>query len=207
MTAILALAQEPAPRSVSVKGSVGKQTQGATFGEKVNQGLHAAGSALAQGASLVAGNPIGGIIVKGGKNPGGLMMTTTTNSQGEFEFTATEDGNYLFTATAPEQTGSSPSDSATQQNGAKKGNPLYESGGLAGTNPMFRSAAFVASPGQPIGGIVVKGGKNPGGSMLTITTNSDGTFSLNGIQAGNYRFVITAPTAPPAKGISEKGIK
>ncbi len=32
--------------------TVPKQTQGATFGEKVNAGLHAAGSAIQQGASL-----------------------------------------------------------------------------------------------------------------------------------------------------------
>jgi hypothetical protein len=188
-------------------GIVGKQTQGATFGEKVNQGLHATGSAIQQGAAIVAGNPIGGIIVKGGKTPGGSMMTTITNSKGEFEFTATEDGNYLFTVMAPEQTGSQHGDSTTQQNNTKKGNPLYEAGGLSGTNPMFRTEAFVASPGQPIGGIVVKGGKNPGGSTLTITTNGDGTFQLIGIKAGDYRFVITTPTQSPAKGISEKGIK
>jgi len=191
--------------SSSARQNVGKQTQGSTFGEKVNQGLHAAGSAIGQGASIVAGSPIGGITVKGGKNPGGSMMTTTTNGEGEFEFTATEDGNYLFTVTAPEHTGASQGDSSTRPNDAKKGNPLYEAGGQSGSNPMFRSGAFVASPGQPIGGIVVKGGKNPGGSTLTITTNSDGTFQLNGIKAGNYRFVMTAPT--PAKGISEKGIK
>jgi hypothetical protein len=33
--------------------TVPKQTRGATFGEKVNAGLHAAGSALSQGASLL----------------------------------------------------------------------------------------------------------------------------------------------------------
>lgn len=185
----------------------GKQTQGAAFGEKVSQGLHAAGSAVQQGAAIVAGSPIGGITVKGGKNPGGSMMTATTNSKGEFEFAATEDGNYLFTVTAPEQTSSSQGDSTTRQNDTKKENPLYEAGGQSSSNPMNRTEAFVASPGSPIGGIVVKGGKNPGGSTLTITTNNDGTFQLNGIKAGNYRFVITAPAQPPAKSISEKGIK
>jgi hypothetical protein len=55
---------------LSTNMTVARQTQGATFGEKVNQGLHAAGSAVASGAVKVAspGNPIGGIIVKGGKN-------------------------------------------------------------------------------------------------------------------------------------------
>lgn len=39
-------------RLAVLSGPVGKQTQGATFGEKVNAGLHAAGSAVSQGASL-----------------------------------------------------------------------------------------------------------------------------------------------------------
>lgn len=40
------------PSRLSMNVTVPKQTQGATFGEKVNAGLHAAGSALAQGAVL-----------------------------------------------------------------------------------------------------------------------------------------------------------
>jgi hypothetical protein len=40
------------PNRISMNVTVPKQTQGATFGEKVNAGLHAAGSALSQGASL-----------------------------------------------------------------------------------------------------------------------------------------------------------
>ncbi|MFO1514981.1 MAG: hypothetical protein U1F83_19090 [Verrucomicrobiota bacterium] len=39
------------PNRISMNVTVPKQTQGATFGEKVNAGLHAAGSALAQGRS------------------------------------------------------------------------------------------------------------------------------------------------------------
>jgi hypothetical protein len=40
------------PNRISMNVTVPKQTQGATFGEKVNAGLQAAGSALASGASL-----------------------------------------------------------------------------------------------------------------------------------------------------------
>lgn len=40
------------PSRISMNVTVPKQTQGATFGEKVNAGLHAAGSAVAQGAAL-----------------------------------------------------------------------------------------------------------------------------------------------------------
>ncbi|MEQ1693558.1 MAG: carboxypeptidase-like regulatory domain-containing protein [Gemmatimonas sp.] len=41
-----------APGRYRMALSTPKQTQGATFGEKVNQGLHAAGSAVAQGAKV-----------------------------------------------------------------------------------------------------------------------------------------------------------
>lgn len=38
------------------------------------------------------------------------------------------------------------------------------------------------SPGNPIGGIIVKGGKNPGGSMFAQTvTAADGTYTLSGL--------------------------
>lgn len=40
------------PNRISMNVTVPKQTQGATFGEKVNAGLHAAGSVVSQGASL-----------------------------------------------------------------------------------------------------------------------------------------------------------
>jgi hypothetical protein len=45
-------------------------------------------------AAMRPGTPIGGIIVKGGKNPGGALRTTQTNEAGEFEFTDLEAGNY-----------------------------------------------------------------------------------------------------------------
>ncbi|MEO5563393.1 MAG: hypothetical protein ABIR18_08160, partial [Chitinophagaceae bacterium] len=47
------------------------------------------------GAANRPGTPIGGIIVKGGKNPGGSFFTTQTNEDGEFEFSNLEPGNYI----------------------------------------------------------------------------------------------------------------
>lgn len=41
------------PNRISMNVTVAKQTQGATFGDKVNAGLHAAGGALASGASMI----------------------------------------------------------------------------------------------------------------------------------------------------------
>ena len=43
------------PSRISINVTVPKQTQGATFGEKVNQGLHAAGGAVAQGVRPTSG--------------------------------------------------------------------------------------------------------------------------------------------------------
>jgi hypothetical protein len=58
------------------------------------------GGALPGGAVISAamrpGGPIGGIIVKGGKNPGGALRTVQTNENGEFEFQALDAGDYLF---------------------------------------------------------------------------------------------------------------
>ena len=50
------------------------------------------------------------------------------------------------------------------------------------------SIAAVAAPGTPIGGIVVKGGKNPGGQMLVLaTTDSKGRFDIALPEEGEYR--------------------
>ena len=59
------------------------------------------------------------------------------------------------------------------------------------------SIAAVAAPGTPIGGIVVKGGRNPGGQMLVLaTTDSKGRFDIAFSEEGEYRieFGIGAKT-------------
>jgi hypothetical protein len=49
------------------------------------------------------------------------------------------------------------------------------------------------APGGPIGGIVVKGGKNPGGQMLVQTiTNASGQYTLSGLplNTGNESYFV-----------------
>lgn len=60
------------------------------------------------------------------------------------------------------------------------------SGSLSGTITQTvgfgQKSSNVLIPGQPIGGIIVKGGKNPGGNMFVQTTTAaDGTYTLSGL--------------------------
>jgi len=65
--------------------TVPKQTQGATFGEKVNAGLHAAGSALAQGAGKTrhdtVKNSVGNIRARESGMPNRISMNVTIPKQ------------------------------------------------------------------------------------------------------------------------------
>ncbi|ARS42545.1 hypothetical protein CA265_23940 [Sphingobacteriaceae bacterium GW460-11-11-14-LB5] len=109
--------------------------------------------------SFVAGQPIGGIVVKGGKNPGDHTITLVTNQNGEIEFNNASAGNYKFIISVP------------------------------ATNPKSRVA------GSPIGGIIVKGGKNPGGSLITLITNENGEIELNNLAVGTYKFTALGASA------------
>jgi Ni/Co efflux regulator RcnB len=120
------------PNRISMNVTVAKQTQGATFGEKVNAGLHSAGSAVASGASLASapGNPIGGIIVKGAIT--GIVVAPPQ---------AVADEHRTYTGGRKnEEINSTPAAKGINEAGIKK------------------NSAEAVSPGQPIGGIVVKGG-------------------------------------------------
>ncbi len=69
-----------------------------------NKSASLLGGALPGGAVISAamkpGNPIGGLTIKGGKNPGGDSARMRTSSLGEFEFTNLDPGNYTFTVEA-----------------------------------------------------------------------------------------------------------
>ncbi|RZK57809.1 MAG: carboxypeptidase regulatory-like domain-containing protein [Pedobacter sp.] len=114
--------------------------------------------------SFTAGQPIGGIIVKGGRNPGG-NLNAVTSENGEVLFNNPSTGNYKFIISLPTN------------------------------NPNARQA------GGPIGGIVVKGGKNPGGQMFTVNSNANGEVILNNLEAGNYKFTVIGPS-PQDKSVT-----
>jgi hypothetical protein len=70
-------------------------------GDKPTQEQRTVGGSLPGGAVISSamrpGNPIGGLTIKGGKNPGGNLRTAQTNENGEFEFPDLEAGDYTFT--------------------------------------------------------------------------------------------------------------
>ncbi|MFC1225675.1 prealbumin-like fold domain-containing protein [Pedobacter sp. BG31] len=102
--------------------------------------------------SFVAGQPIGGIVVKAVNIPAGEATNLVTKQNGEIEFNNAITGNYKFIIMVPSN------------------------------NPRSRVA------GSPIGGIIVKGGKNPGGNLITLITDENGEIELNNLPAGTYKF-------------------
>lgn len=53
---------------------------------------------------------------------------------------------------------------------------------------LYACSAVLAAPGGPIGGIIVKGGKNPGGQMRALaTTDASGAFTIRFAEGGDYR--------------------
>ncbi|RZK67221.1 MAG: hypothetical protein EOO92_24445 [Pedobacter sp.] len=152
----------------SNKVSTLNQTQGANFGEKINEG-----------ATAVKGGPIGGIVVKGGRIGSVNGISVVTNAAGEFSFTVSEAGDYSLSLQSGE-------------------NPLFQESGQSGVNVLHRAA-----PGNPIGGIIVKGGKNPGGNFLTLKTNDQGILELRGLTPGSYTFNIEQKFTKTTSGLKD----
>ena len=134
------------------------------------------------------GTPIGGIIVKGGKNPGGQMLTMTTDENGEFSLDVTEPGNYVFRISNPPT-----NEKGIQEAGIKRTEAvmLRVIGGGKGVVAGAGGNARVIPGGK---GIVV----GTGGNARTLQKDEDilienGEFSLDIPGAGSYKIIITAP--------------
>lgn len=207
-------------KSMQGNGTTARQTQGKTFGEKVAGGLQAAGNSIVNQSEKVKmkdmtiskkvdlavdpngksisekglkrnaeamakpGQPIKGVIVKGGKNPGG-SMNLISNNNGEILLDNLEIGSYTFQISVPEE---------------PQGKSINEKGVKSNVKSM-------AKPGQPIGGIVVKGGKNPGGNYLNLSVDGNGKFDFEVSEKGNYKLVVGKAMPQVGKSINEKGVK
>ena len=139
-----------------MKTTPARQTPGTSFGARVNA------------AQLPSeGQPIGGIVVRGGLRGSAAQIFAVTNEAGGFTFTVRVAGDYAL---------------------SMEGNPLYQGSGHSAENPLH--SALRAAPGNPIGGIIVKGGKNPGGSFFSVAADENGNFELMDLQPGSYAFTV-----------------
>jgi hypothetical protein len=68
------------------------------------------------------------------------------------------------------------------------------SGQIVEGNGFGQKPNGVQAPGNPIGGIVVKGGRNPGAQLFAqTTTDANGQYSFNNLPDGNYFIVVDIP--------------
>lgn len=138
------------------------------------------------------GTPIGGIIVKGGKNPGGQMITTTTNEKGEIALNILEAGNYKFTITAPQQNIEQAASKDTRTyTGGRKNEEVAATSERKGWDGTVKGGSYVA--GGPIGGIIVKGGRNASSQTISVVSNGKGEIELAKLEPGIYKFIIVNP--------------
>lgn len=185
---------------LSMTPTTTKQTQGMNFGEKVASGLQTGANAKAVNDSSKGGITKPGGAVSSSYAAGRLSMTPTTTKQTQ-GMAANKGSNPLY------QGGTASGDNPMYEGNKISGdNPLYEGNNTSGVNPMY-DPAKLSRPGNPIGGIIVKGGKNPGPNSITIVSNNNGEVFLNNLEAGNYLFQLNLPEQPAGKSINEKGVK
>ncbi len=73
---------------------------------------------------------------------------------------------------------------------------------------LYASSAVLAAPGTPIGGIIVKGGKNPGGQMRTLaTTDASGAFTIKFSEGGDYRLQFDGSRTKDASARMKAGLQ
>lgn len=161
--------------------------------------------------ALVAapGSPIGGIVVKGGKNPGGNMLLIT-DENGGFELTGLETGSYEFKLTAPDEAqAKSINEKGVKRSDASAATTPDQSQGKSINEKGVKrvDASAFAKPGSPIGGIVVKGGKNPGGGMTNLKVDEKGTIQFDVLEAGDYKFIIQTPEDPAQQKTKKKVVE
>ncbi len=167
------------PSRLSMTPTTTRQTQGSNFGEKVSVGMQTGGNA----AQMVAGNPIPGIVVKGGKNPPGLIVTVISDNNGAVFLNNLQTGTYLFKLSIPDQ----PAAKNIDQKDIKSSDNVA-----------------LPAPGQPIKGVIVKGGKNPGGNFTNLTVKENGEIGFEVLEAGDYKLIIETPGNNNAPAKKEK---
>ncbi len=119
-------------------------------------------------------------------------INTVTNENGEVTFTISEAGEYTLQITNPEISERSISEKGVDTSKPKKSNKRRRVEVLK-SNKTTPTA--MAMPGNPIGGVIVKGGKNPGGgNAINAVTNENGEVTFTISEAGEYTLQVIKST-------------
>ncbi|MFT3751654.1 MAG: hypothetical protein QM800_01870 [Paludibacter sp.] len=179
--------------------TVPKQTQGATFGEKVNQGLHAAGGALSQGASLLGGALPGGAVISAiqvaqgmpnrismnvtvAKQPQGAMFGERVVLSGTIHVSLVDEGCVVFM----------PDNTTILINTRKQtATEISESESNSLKDKLKARQALIDSPGADIKGFI------PGGSIVSAAVSSVSALAGSGGGAAAASYAATGRIANP----------
>ncbi len=175
------------------------------------------------GTATVSSNPVTGKVTLYAYEPFltkfDSITTQNTNGAGAYSFTAVPAGSYIVKAIPTASTlqvtygnsaiswqnatvinhtciNSSSQNISVMPFTSITAGPGLLSGRITegqGFGQRASSAYSPLAPGNPIGGIIVKGGKNPGGNMFSQTvTGSNGTYTLSGlpVNTGEDFFVM-----------------
>lgn len=167
------------PNRISMNTTVPKQTQGATFGEKVNQGLQAAGSLISGRIIHRTANGNTGIVTNRSHSTGGGAASASYAAAGlaantgvSITLFSREHSSGMATGKRSRETGSG------LPTGRRQYQPFYSE------NSGYSCSTCVASvAGNPIGGLTIKAGRNGGGdSSQQRSSGEKETTELDGIQ-------------------------
>jgi hypothetical protein len=151
-----------------------------------------------EGQAMTEGSPIGGIVVKGGVNPGTKPprpVKPSNMTEGQPIGGIVVKGG-INPGTKPPK----PSKPSNMTAGNPIGGIIVKGGINPGTKPPKPSKPSNMAAGNPIGGIIVKGGKNPGGSFTVLDNGNGKSINEKGVRG-------QAAMAADDKGITEKGMK
>lgn len=124
-----------------------------------------------------------------------------TNKEKQFYAGKITDGNLHLGIQISTGTGTVEQAVALQKTNARpdhpndriSGNELNQSGIVWQRHSDHEVSPANRQAGQPIGGIIVKGGRNPGGQMKTTVTDNNGVFVFSGWEKGSYRVITETP--------------
>lgn len=202
------------PNRISMNVTVPKQTQGATFGEKVNQGLQSAGSHIVAGRIIRSANEntivtnrnhIGGaasasyaatgLMVQPGvqthlyvqESVSGMATGKRTREAGSGMATGRRQYQPLFFDGLPQE------DVCNPCLGQVKNNPLYEEKGNT-NNPLYKGRTIGKEECDDKNTVfdVQLIDRNTGAIVATTKTNSCGEYWFANVPDGNYRIAVIA---------------